>query len=48
VAFEREATLLAAAKLGSGVKVTGFLAARSRTSKTVVLHATQVEFEQGE
>lgn len=48
VAFEREATLLAAAKLGGGVKVTGFLAARSRTSKTVVLHATQVEFEQGD
>ena len=48
VAFAREATLLAAAKLGGGVKVTGFLAARSRTSKTVVLHATQVEFEQGD
>jgi len=48
VAFEREATLLAVAKLGGGVKVTGFLAARSRTSKTVVLHATQVEFKQGD
>jgi primosomal replication protein N len=44
VAFEREATLLAAAKLGSDVKVTGFLAARSRTSKAVVLHATGIEF----
>jgi primosomal replication protein N len=48
VAFEREATLLAAAKLGSDVKVTGFLAARSRTSKSVVLHATGVEFKQGD
>ena len=48
VAFEREATLLAAAKLGSDVQVTGFLAARSRTSKSVVLHATQVEFMQGD
>ena len=48
VAFEREATLLAAAKLGSGVKVTGFLAARSRTSKSVVLHATEVEFKEGD
>ena len=45
VAFEREATLLAAAKLGSDVKVTGFLAARSRTSRAVVLHATGVEFK---
>jgi primosomal replication protein N len=45
VAFEREATLLAAAKLGSNVKVTGFLAARSRTSRTMMLHATEVEFE---
>ena len=48
VAFEREATLLAAAKLGSNVKVTGFLAARSRTSKSVVLHATEVEFKEGD
>ena len=45
VAFEREATLLAAAKLGSDVKVTGFLAAKSRTSKAIVLHATEVEFK---
>ena len=48
VAFEREATLLAAAKLGSDVKVTGFLAARSRTSKAIVLHATEIEFKQGD
>ena len=48
VAFEREATLLAAAKLGSEVKVTGFLAARSRTSKSIVLHATEVEFKEGD
>jgi primosomal replication protein N len=48
VAFEREATLLAAAKLGSEVKVTGFLAARSRTSRALVLHATEVEFKEGD
>jgi primosomal replication protein N len=48
VAFEREATLLAAAKLGSNVKVTGFLAAKSRTSRSLVLHATEVEFKEGE
>ena len=48
VAFEREATLLAAVKLGSNVKVTGFLAAKSRTSRSVVLHATEVEFKEGD
>jgi primosomal replication protein N len=48
VAFEREAKLLAAAKLGSNLRVTGFFAARSRTSRTPVLHATAIDFEQGE
>jgi len=48
VAFEREARLLAAAKLGSSVKVTGFLAAKSRTSRSLVLHATEVEFKEGD
>ncbi len=48
VAFEREATLLAAARLGSNVKVTGFLVAKSRTSRSVVLHATEVEFKEGD
>ena len=48
VAFEREAKLLAVAKLGSDVKVNGFLAAKSRTSRTLVLHATQIEFVEGE
>jgi len=48
VAFEREAKLLAAAKLGSNVKVTGFLAARSRSSRTLMLHATEIEFGEGE
>jgi primosomal replication protein N len=48
VAFEREARLLATAKLGSAVTVTGFLAARSRTSRQPVLHATHIEFSEGE
>ena len=48
VAFEREATLLGTAKLGSAVKVTGFLAARSRTSRSVVLHATEIAFKEGD
>ena len=48
VTVEREAKLLAAAKLGSNVTVTGFLAAKSQTSQTPVLHATKIDFEQGE
>ena len=48
VAFEREAKLLAAAKLGSSVRVTGFLAAKSRSSRTLLLHATEIEFGEGE
>jgi primosomal replication protein N len=45
VAFEREAKLLAAAELGSNLKVTGFLAAKGRTSRAIVLHATEIEFD---
>jgi len=48
VAFEREAKLLAAAKLGSNVTVTGFLAAKSRSSRTLMLHATEIEFAEGD
>ena len=48
VAFEREAKLLASARLGSAVTVTGFLAARSRTSRQPVLHATHIEFTEGD
>lgn len=44
MAFEREARLLAAAKLGGAVTVTGFLAAKSRTRRQPVLHATNIEF----
>jgi primosomal replication protein N len=47
VAFEREAKLLAAARLGSNVTVTGFLAAKSRTSRSLVLHASEIQFEEG-
>jgi len=48
VAFEREAKLLAAAKLGSKVTVTGFLAAKSRSSRALVLHAVEIQFEEGD
>ena len=47
MAFEREARLMAAARLGMQVKLTGFLANRSRTSKQLVLHATDIEFVEG-
>jgi len=44
VAFEREAGLLAAAPLGMELRVTGFLDKKGRTSATLVLHATHIEF----
>ena len=44
VAFEREAGLLAAAPLGMELRVTGFLDRKGRSSATLVLHATQIEF----
>ena len=47
LAFEREARLMAAAKLGMQVKVTGVLAGKSRESKQLVLHATNIEFVEG-
>jgi primosomal replication protein N len=47
LAFEREARLMAAARPGMQVKVTGFLAGKSRDSKQLVLHATNIEFVEG-
>ena len=47
LAFEREARLMAAARPGMRVKVTGFLAGKSRESKQLVLHATNIEFVEG-
>jgi len=38
---------LQAASVGSAVKVTGFLAAKSRNSKQLVLHIEQLEFLEG-
>ena len=42
-----EARLMAAARPGMRVKVTGFLAGKSRESKQLVLHATNIEFVEG-
>jgi primosomal replication protein N len=47
VAFEAQARLLAAAKLGSTVMVKGFMSAKSRRSKKLVLHVSQIEFVEG-
>ena len=47
VAFEREARLMAAAAPGMQVKVTGFLAGKSRESRQLILHATNIEFVEG-
>jgi primosomal replication protein N len=47
LAFEREARLMAAARPGMRVKVTGFVAGKSRDSKQLVLHATNIEFVEG-
>ena len=44
VAFEREAKLAATMPLGSAVTVTGFLERKGRSSRTLVLHAKQIEF----
>ena len=47
LALDREARLMAAAKPGMQVRVTGFLAGKSRGSKQLVLHTTDIEFVEG-
>ena len=48
IAFETQAKLLAGRPLGSAVKVQGFLGAKSKRSKKLVLHVTNIEFIEGE
>ncbi len=48
IAFEAQARLLAGAKLNTGLRLQGFLAAKSRRSKKLVLHVTNIEFIEGE
>lgn len=45
VAFDREARLLATATLGMQIGIKGFLDRKSRNSRQLVLHATQIEFK---
>jgi primosomal replication protein N len=48
IAFEAQARLLAGAKLNTGLKLQGFLSAKSHRSKKLVLHVTHIEFIEGE
>lgn len=47
VAFEAQARLIAGAKPGAGVRLKGFLGAKNRKSKKLVLHVTNTEFIEG-
>jgi primosomal replication protein N len=47
VALGQTATLLAGAKPGEGVKVSGFIAAKGAKSKQPVLHVNTIEFVEG-
>ena len=48
IAFETQAKLLTGRPLGSPVKVQGFLGARSKRSRKLILHVTNIEFIEGE
>ncbi len=48
IAFEAHARLIAGRPLGSDMKLQGFLSAKSRRSKKLTLHVTNVEFVEGE
>jgi len=48
IAFETQARLIAQAKLNCAVRLQGFLAAKSKRSKKLVLHVTHIEFIEGD
>jgi primosomal replication protein N len=48
IAFDVQARLLADTALERALEVEGFLCAKSRRSKKLVLHATRIEFIEGE
>jgi hypothetical protein len=48
IAFETQAKLLMGRPLGSPLKVQGFLGAKSKRSKRLILHVTNIEFIEGE
>ena len=47
VAFQAQAHLIAKIKMNSSVSVKGFLSAKTRRSKRLVLHVTDIEFVEG-
>jgi primosomal replication protein N len=47
VAFQTLARLVAGAKLGAQARFEGFLGAKTRRSKRLVLHVTDIEFLEG-
>jgi primosomal replication protein N len=48
IAFETQAKLLTGRPLGTALKIQGFLGAKSKRSKRLVLHVTNIEFIEGE
>lgn len=47
MAFESQARLLSQRSAGAEVKLEGFLGAKTKRSKRLVLHVTNVEFIEG-
>jgi primosomal replication protein N len=47
VAFQAQAQLLSKTKMNAEVRIEGFLSAKTRRSKKLVLHVTQIEFVEG-
>ena len=47
IAFEAQARLIAGRPLGSEMRLQGFLSAKSRRSKKLLLHVTDIEFVEG-
>jgi primosomal replication protein N len=47
VALDTQARLVAAVKAGAKVKAEGFLSAKTKRSKKLVLHVTNIEFVEG-
>jgi primosomal replication protein N len=45
LAVEEQARLVVAAPLGSAIEVSGFLAAKGRSGKQLVLHVKRIEFK---
>ena len=47
VAFEAQANLISRIQINSEVNVEGFLSAKTKRSKRLVLHVTNIEFSEG-